>query len=201
MAHFSRSARSPTGWISFSGQKWSPSCYRHFPNYCTCASKHCIFLPPLPLGYVMMTCGVLQLSTFCEFQRWNRKWEWIEITQRVPWSTCRLSRPPFLVRILFNLFTSYSPYNMFLQTIIGINGNFVSNFANTRCIYMWPSQKISLVQLLDSLSHSYHGIYPETSYLFRWFSPQLLISCLVFFSTFQSFAQIWHQRNDNCFLI
>ena len=36
--------------------------------HCTCASKHCFFSPPLPLGYVMMTCGVLQLSTFVNFR-------------------------------------------------------------------------------------------------------------------------------------
>ena len=54
------------------------------------------------------------IVNFCEFQRWNRKWEWIEITQRVPWSTCRLSRPPFLVRIYFSTYLLPTLLKIFL---------------------------------------------------------------------------------------
>ena len=68
MAHFSIGARSPNRLNFIFRPEMIVVLLSAFPHYCTCAPEHCIFSPPLPLGYVMKTCGVLQLSTFVNFR-------------------------------------------------------------------------------------------------------------------------------------
>ena len=70
MAHFSRGARSPTGWISFSDQKWSSSCDRHFPIIVP-ARLNIVFFRPLSLltmSWWLVACCNCQLLWISEMK-------------------------------------------------------------------------------------------------------------------------------------